>query len=70
MKCDGFGGAITGGRPLGKAIDFAGWMEPFVNPFFGEGERITIAVNVSIIIGKHARLTWHGQIDLPGLKSW
>ena len=45
-------------RPaLGKAVDFPGWMEPFVNPFFGEGERITIAVNVFITGGKHAGLT-------------
>ena len=67
MKCYGSGGTIAVGRPPGKAVDFPGWMEPFVNPFFGEGERITIAVNVLITGGKHAGLTRHGQIGLPGL---
>jgi len=41
----------------GQAVDFPGWMEPFFFPFFGEGERPTITVDVLITGGKHAELT-------------
>jgi hypothetical protein len=40
----------------GQAAGFPGSMEPFFFPFFGEGERLTIAVNVFTTGGKHAGL--------------
>lgn len=36
-------------RPLaGKMIVFPSWLEHFVHPYFGEGERISIAFNVRV----------------------
>lgn len=41
----------------GKMIMFPAWMEHLVHPFYGEGQRISIAVNIKITGGRHAGLT-------------
>lgn len=56
MKSYGFSGAIAVDPSPGNVVVFPGWLEHMVNPFFGEGERISIAVNVMITGGKHAGL--------------
>ena len=40
----------------GKMIMFPAWMEHLVHPFYGEGVRISIAVNIKITGGRHAGL--------------
>jgi uncharacterized protein (TIGR02466 family) len=38
----------------GKMILFPAWMEHAVHPFYGAGERISIAANIKVIGGRHA----------------
>lgn len=38
----------------GKIVLFPSWMVHSVHPFFGEGERISIAVNIRMTGGRHA----------------
>ncbi len=38
----------------GKLILFPAWMEHSVHPFYGTGERISLAVNIKITGGRHA----------------
>lgn len=40
----------------GKIVLFPGWMEHSVHPFYGTGERISIACNVKITGGRHSGL--------------
>ena len=43
-----FGQGIIIDPEPGALLAFPGWIEHFVHPFFGNGERISIAVNVTI----------------------
>lgn len=38
----------------GKMVMFPSWMEHSVHPFYGSGHRISIAVNIKILGGRHA----------------
>ena len=38
----------------GKIILFPAWMEHSVHPFYGSGQRISIAVNIKVIGGRHS----------------
>ncbi len=40
----------------GKMILFPSWMEHSVHPFYGTGERISIAANIKVTGGRHAGL--------------
>jgi uncharacterized protein (TIGR02466 family) len=40
----------------GKMILFPAWMEHSVHPFYGSGERISIAANIKVTGGRHAGL--------------
>jgi uncharacterized protein (TIGR02466 family) len=43
-----FGHGLMVDPQPGLLLTFPGWVEHFVHPFFGKGERISIAVNVNI----------------------
>ncbi|MBT5648726.1 MAG: hypothetical protein HOJ41_12770, partial [Rhodospirillaceae bacterium] len=38
----------------GKMILFPSWMEHAVHPFYGTGQRISIAANIKVTGGRHA----------------
>ena len=41
----------------GKMILFPAWMEHSVHPFYGDGQRISIAVNIKVTGGRHSGRT-------------
>jgi uncharacterized protein (TIGR02466 family) len=43
-----FGRGILIEPQVGLLLAFPGWLEHLVHPFFGEGERISIAINVTV----------------------
>lgn len=45
----GFGQSLIIDPEPGRMILFPAWMEHLVHPFYGEGERISIAVNIKMI---------------------
>jgi Putative 2OG-Fe(II) oxygenase len=45
---DTFGQGILIEPQPGMLLAFPAWLEHFVHPFFGEGERISVAINVMI----------------------
>ena len=50
----GFGRGLSIEPKPGTLVMFPAWIEHFVHPFFGAGERISIAVNVRLTGGRHA----------------
>ena len=45
----GFGQSMIIGPEPGRMILFPAWMEHLVHPFYGDGERISIAVNIKMV---------------------
>tara|TARA_B100000686_G_C16773120_1_gene966540 strand:+ start:1906 stop:2607 length:702 start_codon:yes stop_codon:yes gene_type:complete len=52
----GFGRSLVIDPEPGKIILFPAWMEHLVHPFYGKGERISIAVNIKNTGGRHSGL--------------
>lgn len=50
----GFGRSLLIDPEPGKIIVFPGWMEHSVHPFYGAGDRISIACNVMVTGGRHS----------------
>ena len=50
----GFGRSLLIDPEPGKMILFPAWMEHSVHPFYGEGQRISIAANIKVTGGRHA----------------
>lgn len=49
-----FGGTFTVDPEAGLMLIFPGWLQHFVNPFYGAGERISVAFNIRIRFGGSA----------------
>ena len=52
----GFGSGLTIDPTPGVLVMFPAWTEHFVQPFFGDGERISVAANIRLTGGHHAGL--------------
>ncbi len=50
----GFGRSMLIDPEPGKMILFPAWMEHSVHPFYGSGQRISIAVNIKVTAGRHS----------------
>ena len=50
----GFGTRLMIDPEPGKLVLFPAWMQHWVTPYFGPGERISIAVNIEVTGGRHS----------------
>ena len=50
----GFGNRLVIDPEPGKLIVFPGWLQHWVTPYFGPGERISVAINIEVTGGRHS----------------
>lgn len=53
----GFGSRQVIDPEPGKLVLFPAWIQHWVTPYFGPGERISIAVNIEVTGGRHSGMT-------------
>ena len=53
----GFGARLVIDPEPGKLVLFPAWIQHWVTPYFGPGERISIAVNIEVTGGRHSGMT-------------